>query len=75
VVPGLVRVVPPQHLLLSQDEHHRRVDEPLLGQHGAADCHDKGDDAIDALGAPVLGALEVAGGVLGDGDVDDRPEA
>ena len=28
-----------------------------------------GDDAVDALGGLVLGGLEVAGGVLGDGDI------
>ena len=32
-----------------------------------------GDDAVDALGALVLGRLEVAGGVLGDGDVGGHP--
>jgi hypothetical protein len=41
----------------------------FLEDHGAADGHDEGDDAIDALGALVLGGLEVAGRVLGDGDV------
>ena len=45
----------------------------LLGDHGAADRHDGGDDAIDALGALVLGRLEVAGGVLGDRDVGGHP--
>ena len=40
----------------------------LLSDHGAADRHDRGDDAVDALGALVLGRLQVAGGVLGDGD-------
>ena len=39
----------------------------LLGDHGAADGHDEGDDAIDPLGGLVLGGLEIAGGVLGDG--------
>ena len=38
----------------------------LLGDHGAADGHDQGDDAVDALGGLVLGGLEVAGGVLGE---------
>ena len=32
-----------------------------------------GNDAIDALGALVLGGLEVAGRVLGDGDVGRHP--
>ena len=32
-----------------------------------------GDDAVDALGALILGGLEVAGGVLGDGDVGSHP--
>ena len=32
-----------------------------------------GDDAVDALGGLVLGGLEVAGGVLGDGDVGGHP--
>jgi hypothetical protein len=30
----------------------------LLGDHGAADGHDGGDDAVDALGGFVLGWLE-----------------
>jgi hypothetical protein len=34
----------------------------LLSDHGAADGHDGGDDAVDALGGFVLGGLEVAGG-------------
>jgi hypothetical protein len=34
----------------------------ILGDHGAADGHDEGDDAIDVLSALVLGGLEVAGG-------------
>jgi hypothetical protein len=45
----------------------------LLSDHGAADGHDGGDDAVDALGGLVLGGLEVAGGILGDGDVGGPP--
>jgi hypothetical protein len=45
----------------------------LLGDHGATDGHDEGDDAVDALVALVLGRLEVAGGVLGDGDIGGHP--
>ena len=67
-MPGAVRIVPPvigaQHL----------GGRGLLGQHGAAEGHNQGDDAVDALGALVLDGFEVAGGLLGDGDVDDRPE-
>jgi hypothetical protein len=51
-----------------QDEHLVLDVLLLLDEHGAADGHDEGDDAIDALGGLVLGGLEVAGGVLGDGD-------
>jgi hypothetical protein len=46
----------------------------VLGDQGAADRHDRGDDAVDALRALVLGGLEVAGGVLGDRDVG-RPSS
>jgi hypothetical protein len=35
--------------------------------------HHQGDDAIDALGRLVLSRLEVAGGILGDGDVGGHP--
>jgi hypothetical protein len=41
----------------------------LLGDHGAADGHDRGDDAVDALGRLVFGGLQIAGRILGDGDV------
>jgi hypothetical protein len=34
----------------------------LQGDHGAADGHDRGDDAIDALGALVLGGLRLPAG-------------
>jgi hypothetical protein len=53
----------------SQNEHLVRGLRLFLDDHGAADGHDQGDDAIDALDALVLGRLEVTGGVLGDGDV------
>jgi hypothetical protein len=56
--------------LLSQEEHLVFGLGLLLGEHGAADGHDGGDDAIDALGALVLGRLEVAGRILSDGDID-----
>ena len=45
----------------------------LLGGEGAADGHDGGDDAIDALGGLVLGGVQVAGDILGDGDVGGPP--
>jgi hypothetical protein len=45
----------------------------LLDEHGAADGHDRGDDAVDPLGRLILGGFEVAGGVLGDGDVRGHP--
>jgi hypothetical protein len=38
-------------------------------RHAAADRHDQRDDAVDPLGALVLGGLQVAGGVLGNRDV------
>jgi hypothetical protein len=41
----------------------------LPGRHSAADGHDGGDDAIDALGGIVLGGLEVAGGIVSDGKI------
>ena len=31
-------------------DDHRRIHKLLLGDHGAADGHDGGDDAVDALG-------------------------
>jgi hypothetical protein len=49
----------------SDPQGRRSIQGLLLRQHGAADGHDQGDDAVDALGALVLGGLEVAGGVLG----------
>jgi hypothetical protein len=33
----------------------------LLGDDGATNGHDEGDDAVDALGALVLGGLEING--------------
>jgi len=39
----------------------------------AADGHDEGDDAVDALGALVLGRLQIAGRILGDGDDGRSP--
>jgi len=45
----------------------------LLGEDGAADRHDQGDDAVDALAALVLGGLEVTSGILGDGNVGSHP--
>jgi hypothetical protein len=56
-------------LLLSQDEHLVLGRRFLLDDQGAADGHDQGDDAVDALGGLVLGGLEVASGVLGDRDI------
>jgi hypothetical protein len=37
----------------------------LLGDHGAADGHGQGDDAVDAVSGLVLGGPEVAGGASG----------
>jgi hypothetical protein len=37
----------------------------FLSEQGAADRHDGGDDTVDAVGALVLGGLEVAGGARG----------
>jgi hypothetical protein len=54
---------------LSQDEHLVLGLRLLLDDHGAADGHDEGDDAVDPFGALVLGGLAVAGGILGDFDV------
>jgi hypothetical protein len=45
----------------------------LLGDQPPTDGHDQGDDAVDPLGGLVLGGLEVAGGILGDGDVGGPP--
>jgi hypothetical protein len=45
----------------------------LLSDHGATDGHDGGDDAVDALGGLVLGRFQVAGGILGHGDVGGNP--
>jgi hypothetical protein len=54
----------------ASDPHdHRLVHELFLRQHGAARAMDEGDDAVDAPGGLVLCGLEVAGGVLGHGDV------
>jgi hypothetical protein len=61
LVPG------PRAILCHSDKEHG-VLGLLLGDHGAADGHDGGDDAVDALGGLVLGRLEVAGGILGDRD-------
>jgi hypothetical protein len=47
--------------LLSHKEHGVFEVWLLLGEHGATDRHDGGDDAVDALGALVLGRLEIAG--------------
>jgi hypothetical protein len=47
----------------------------VLGDQGAADGHDEGDDAVDPLGGLVLGRLELAGGIPRDGDVGGRPAA
>jgi hypothetical protein len=41
--------------LLSQDEHLVRGPRLLLDDHGAADGHNQGDDAIDPLGGAVVG--------------------
>jgi hypothetical protein len=41
----------------------RHIHNLHLCDHCTADGHDQGDDAVDALGALVLGGLEVAGGV------------
>jgi hypothetical protein len=41
----------------SENEHLVRGLRLLLGEHGAADGHDSGDDAVDALGRLVLGGL------------------
>src|SRR5918999_2538173 len=57
----------------SDKEHLVRRLRLLLGQHGAAQCHDDRDDAIDPLSGLVLGGLEVAGRILGDGDVRGHP--
>ena len=57
------------HLSRSDEEHGILGLGLLLGDHSAADRHDQGDDAVDPLGGLVLGGLEVAGGILGDGDV------
>ena len=61
------------HLLASYPEDLVYGLRLLLGEHGAADRHDQRDDAVDPLGALVLGRLEIAGGVLGDGDVGGQP--
>jgi hypothetical protein len=54
---------------LSDKEHGVLGLRLLLGDHGAADGHDQGNDAVDAFGGLVLGGLQIAGGILGDGNV------
>jgi hypothetical protein len=46
----------------SQNEHLVRALRLLLGDHGTADRHDGGDDAVDPLGRLVLGGLRLPAG-------------
>jgi hypothetical protein len=50
-----------EHPWLPQDEHLVGGLRLFLGDDGAADGHDEGDNAVDALGGLVLGGLDVAG--------------
>jgi hypothetical protein len=46
----------------------------FLSDQGAADGHDEGDDAVDALCGLFLGGLEGAGEVLSAGYVQGAPD-
>ena len=46
----------------SENDHLVRGLRLLLGDHGAADGHDQGDDAVDAFGRLVLGGLRLPAG-------------
>src|SRR5918999_363249 len=57
----------------SDKEHLVRRLRLLLDDHGAPQCHDDRDDAVDALGGFVLSRLQIAGGILGHGDIGGHP--
>jgi hypothetical protein len=63
----------PPEKAISHGEHGVLGLGLLLSDEGAADGHDGGDDAVDALGGLVLGRFQVAGGILGHGDVGGNP--
>ena len=54
--------VPNSGIALSDKEHGVLGLRRLLGDHGAADRHDQGDNAVDALGRLSLAGLRLPAG-------------